>query len=54
MTQQLAAIYQALSMVKTCGQDTIIMADCLQALAKVIDAASAPAAAPKMEEKGDE
>lgn len=54
MTQQLAAIYQALSMVKTCGQDTIIMADCLQALAKAIDAASNVAAAPMIEEKGDE
>ena len=41
-------------MVKTSKQDTIIMADCLQALAKAIDAASNTAVAPMIEEKGDE
>ena len=47
--QRLTAIYQALLMVKTCGQDTIIMADCLQAFAKVLDEmANEPV------EKGDE
>lgn len=37
MTQQLVAIYDALSTIKTAGQETLVMADCLRALAQVIE-----------------
>lgn len=37
MTQQLVAIYEALSTIKTSGSDTLVMADCLRAIAQVVD-----------------
>lgn len=53
----LSRIYNAMCEIRTSGQDTITMADCLRALESIVTqiarSAQAPAAAGNMEEKGE-
>lgn len=53
----LSRIYNAMYEIRTSGQDTITMADCLRALESIVTqiarSAQAPAAAVNMEEKGE-
>lgn len=53
----LSRIYNAMCEIRTSGQDTMTMADCLRALESIITqiarSAQAPAAAVNMEEKGE-
>lgn len=54
----LSRIYNAMCEIRTSGQDTITMADCLRALESIVtqiarSAQQAPAAAGNMEEKGE-
>lgn len=53
----LSRIYNAMCEIRTSGQDTITMADCLRALESIVTQiarnAQAPAAADNMEEKGE-
>lgn len=54
----LSRIYNAMCEIRTSGQDTITMADCLRALESIVtqiarSAQQAPAAADNMEEKGE-
>lgn len=54
----LSRIYNAMCEIRTSGQDTITMADCLRALESIVtqiarSAQQAPVAADNMEEKGE-
>lgn len=54
----LSRIYNAMCEIRTSGQDTITMADCLRALESIVtqiarSAQQAPAVADNMEEKGE-
>ena len=53
----LSRIYNAMCEIRTSGQDTMTMADCLRALESIVTqiarSAQAPAAADNMEEKGE-
>lgn len=54
----LSRIYNAMCEIRTSGQDTITMADCLRALESIVtqiarSTQQAPAAADNMEEKGE-
>lgn len=53
----LSRIYNAMCEIRTSGQDTITMADCLRALESIVTqiarSAQASAAADNMEEKGE-
>lgn len=53
----LSRIYNAMCEIRTSGQDTITMADCLRALESIVTqiarSAQVPAAAVNMEEKGE-
>lgn len=53
----LSRIYNAMCEIRTNGQDTMTMADCLRALESIVTqiarSAQAPAAAVNMEEKGE-
>lgn len=53
----LSRIYNAMCEIRTSGQDTMTMADCLRALESIVTqiarSAQVPAAADNMEEKGE-